>query len=363
MKKIWIVAGTRPNFIKITQFKRVVAEYHSLDIKIVHTGQHFDKNMTDVFFKELNITPDYFLHIQPASPVQQIAEIIIKLDKLTNEIGKPDLIIVPGDVNSTLAGAVFANKSEIPLAHLEAGLRSFDTSMPEEYNRIVADHLAQYLFVTEESGKENLMKEHCTGNVYMVGNTMIDTLKHFEEQIEKSQISEKLKVEPENYALVTIHRPSNVDKAENLKKVIEVLNCISNFYKVVFPIHPRTEKKLKEFSLFENLKIKHNIIFCEPLGYLDFQKLIKYSKFVLTDSGGVQEETTYRQIPCLTLRKNTERPVTCTIGTNTLLPFDIKSIEEYILQIKNNQYKKGTIPPLWDGQATERVVKILNDIL
>jgi UDP-N-acetylglucosamine 2-epimerase (non-hydrolysing) len=363
MKKIWIVAGTRPNFIKITQFKRVAAEYHSLDIKIVHTGQHFDKNMTDVFFKELNITPDYFLHIQPASPVQQIAEIIIKLDKLANEIGKPDLIIVPGDVNSTLAGAVFANKSEIPLAHLEAGLRSFDTSMPEEYNRIVADHLAQYLFVTEESGKENLMKEQCTGNVYMVGNTMIDTLKHFEEQIEKSQISEKLKVEPENYALVTIHRPSNVDKPENLKKVIEVLNCISNYYKVVFPVHPRTEKKLKEFSLFENLKLKHNIIFCEPLGYLDFQKLIKYSKFVLTDSGGVQEETTYRQIPCLTLRKNTERPVTCTIGTNTLLPFDIKSIEEYILQIKNNQYKKGAIPPLWDGQATERVVKILNDIL
>jgi UDP-N-acetylglucosamine 2-epimerase (non-hydrolysing) len=192
---------------------------------------------------------------------------------------------------------------------------------------------------------------------------MIDTLKHFEEQIEKSQISEKLKVEPENYALVTIHRPSNVDEPENLKRVIEVLNCISNYYKVVFPVHPRTEKKLKEFSLFENLKIKHNIIFCEPLGYLDFQKLIKYSKFVLTDSGGVQEETTYRQIPCLTLRKNTERPVTCTIGTNTLLPFDIKSIEEYILQIKNNQYKKGTIPPLWDGQATERVVKILNDIL
>lgn len=361
-RKIFILVGTRPNFIKITQFKKVAARSHpDIDIRIIHTGQHFDTNMADVFFRQLNIQPDYFLNVQPAAPVRQIAEIIIKLDDLFAETGKPDLLIVPGDVNSTLAGALLANKSGIKLAHLESGLRSYDRTMPEEFNRVLTDDMSDFFFVTEQSGLDHLKKEgKCEQSIHMVGNTMIDTLVGYENEIEAVPVLEKFGLAPDAYLLMTIHRPGNVDDPAGLQKLIDLITYLSDKYKIVFPIHPRTRKRLMEFGFMDSIPNPANLILTEPAGYFEFQKLVKYSKLVLTDSGGIQEETTYRQKPCLTLRPNTERPVTITEGTNTLLPFEVKTIAGYIEQVEAGTYKKGTVPALWDGKATERIMKILD---
>lgn len=356
--KIYILIGTRPNFIKITQFKKWAPQF-GVEIKLIHTGQHFDVKMADVFFQELNIQPDYFLDIPQTNQVNQIANVLTGLEKLILKIGKPDLFIVPGDVNSTLAGALFANKVEIPLAHLEAGLRSFDRTMPEEHNRVVTDHLSDILFVTEQSGLDTIKKEDIKGQAHLVGNTMIDTMVAFEEQIENSSILEHLNVE-RPFIPVTIHRPSNVDNEVGLEKLLVLFQALSEKYELLFPIHPRTQKKMEQFKLREKFNQIKGLKFLEPLGYFDFQKLVKSAALVLTDSGGIQEETTYRKVPCITLRENTERPSTITLGTNTLMDFEINPILETIYAIEKGTYKKGEIPPFWDGLATKRILEIIS---
>jgi UDP-N-acetylglucosamine 2-epimerase (non-hydrolysing) len=356
-----IVVGTRPNFIKVTQFqKELENSEQDFEFKLIHTGQHYDKNMSDIFFEQFSLKkPDVFLNIKGLTPAAQIGEIIIQLSKFLEEY-QPDILIVPGDVNSTMAATIAANKTGIRLAHLESGLRSFDREMPEELNRLVTDVLADDFFVTEQSGLDNIAIEpSCGGKVHFVGNTMIDTLVAFEDDIEKSPILEELKVSKGKYVLMTMHRPSNVDTKEKLLKLIDLIDYITETYNLAFPIHPRTKKNLEKFDLFDRLENNSKVLFTPPLDYMSFQKLIKYCKFILTDSGGIQEESTFRQVPCLTLRENTERPSTLTLGSNTLVPFDVNLITSYIEQINNGTYKKGEIPPFWDGKATQRIVEIL----
>lgn len=360
-KNILVVVGTRPNFIKVTQFKKCATQYVNLDFKIVHTGQHYDDKMADVFFRQFNLYPDYFLNISKSSTSSQIAEMIIKLEELINNQYKPDLIIAVGDVNSTLAAAITANKMNIKLAHLESGLRSFDTTMPEEHNRVVTDALSNMFFVTEPSGINNLKNNNVNSeNVLYSGNTMIDTLIAYSKEIDKSTILKNLNINTHQFVLITMHRPSNVDNKEGLLKLCQLLNTLTLKYKVVFPIHPRTLKALDDFDLKHYIENQYNLIIVEPLDYFSFQKLIKESKFIITDSGGIQEESTYLGVPCLTIRPNTERPITVTQGTNTLVHFDIEYINQYIVQIEKGLYKKGQILDKWDGNSTSRIIDFID---
>lgn len=363
-KKVGIVVGTRPNFIKITQFEKVFNTYNDhFEMKLIHTGQHYDKNMSEVFFEQFGLRkPDHFLQTRGMSPVSQIGEIITQLGNLLEE-WQPDLLITPGDVNSTLAAAIAANKTGTRLAHLESGLRSFDRTMPEEINRILTDNITDEYFVTEESGVRHLKSENAAGNVHFVGNTMIDTLVAFEDQIAQSKVMEQYGLRPKGFVLMTMHRPSNVDSPEGLDKLLRIMEFAARNYQIVFPIHPRTSKSLEHHGLMDRITSNKQIILTEPLDYMAFQRLTAECKFVLTDSGGIQEETTFRQVPCLTLRPNTERPITVDIGTNTLVPFEPEVVESYINQITDGSYKTGIVPPLWDGKATERIVKILANIL
>ncbi len=362
-KRILIVVGTRPNFIKVTQFPSIVQNYPDLECKIVHTGQHFDDKMSKVFFQQFNMQPDIFLNIEPGTPIAQMADIMRGLEKVVHEY-KPDMMIVPGDVNSTLAASLVANKMNIPLAHLESGLRSYDRTMPEEFNRLLTDDMADLFFVTEQSGYDNLISAgHKKESVHFVGNTMIDTMVAFSKQIEASDVDKRFGLEPMKFVLMTMHRPATVDSHEGLKKLINLIKYITKSYNLIFPIHPRTIKNLEKHELHSDIKNNNNLILTEPLDYFAFQKLVKYSLLIITDSGGIQEESTFLQIPCLTLRPNTERPVTVTVGTNELIPFDEKIIEDRIQKIEKGQGKKGAIPKMWDGKATERIVKILSGVM
>ncbi len=361
LKNILVVVGTRPNFIKVTQFKRIVAEhYPSINLKIVHTGQHYDHKMADVFFEQFNLRPDYFLNIGQGTPIQQMAGIMTKLEELLTNSFSADLLIVPGDVNSTLAAALVANKMNIKLAHLESGLRSFDKEMPEEWNRLLTDDLSDYYFVTEQSGLDHLREEKKGGEIVHVGNTMIDTMVAFEDNIQQSTILQEHNLIPNEFVLMTIHRPSNVDSEEGLNKLLELLQYLEGKMKVVFPIHPRTTQRIKDFGLEAEFNNLESLIRTEPMNYFNFQKLVADCKCVLTDSGGIQEETTFRQKACLTLRENTERPSTVDIGTNTLVPFDVETIKSYLNSIIDGSYKSGEIPTLWDGKATERILAFLS---
>ncbi len=360
--RIVIVVGTRPNFIKITQFQKEFGKYGDFfDYKLVHTGQHYDENMSKVFFGQLGLKqPDITLDIKGKSPSDQIGTIVVRLGELLEE-WRPDLVIVVGDVNSTLAAAIAANKLNIRLAHLESGLRSHDRAMPEEINRILTDSITDDFFITEQSGLDNLKTEtKRAANFHFVGNTMIDTLVAFEDEIFASSILHELGVEKNKYALMTMHRPRNVDTKEKLLDLIKIIEFITQKQSLVFPIHPRTKKSLEKWNLLSGVEGNARIILAPPLGYLDFQKLIANSMMVITDSGGIQEETTYRQVPCLTLRNNTERPVTLTLGTNEMISFDPIVIAQKVSSIRAGTYKRGsTIPPLWDGKATERIVELL----
>ena len=365
LKKILVVIGTRPNFIKVTQFKKIASQYKDIELKIVHTGQHFDEKMADVFFTQFNLTPDFYLNITTtASANTQIAEIMIRLEKLIKVDFTPDLMMVVGDVNSTVAAALTANKLNIKIAHVESGLRSYDKTMPEEHNRVITDNITNYFLVTEQSGWDNLINDGINkDDVFFVGNTMIDTMVAFNSNIEQSSILNSLDLKVKKYVLITMHRPATVDTKEGLEKLLELILHISKSYKIVFPVHPRTLKNIENFDLKSQFEQISELIFTQPLDYFAFQKLIKYSKFILTDSGGIQEESTFLQVPCLTLRPNTERPITCTEGTNTLIPFDLETIKNYLQQIENGTYKKGTIPKFWDGKATERIFENLNKII
>jgi len=358
MSRILIVVGTRPNFIKVTQFKKVNEQLGSpFDIKIVHTGQHYDDKMADVFFRQFELTPDYFLNIPAESANNQMAEIMIRLEKVIKEY-QPALIMVVGDVNSTFAAALTANKMGVRIAHIESGLRSNDRSMPEEINRILTDEITDYFFITEQSGMDHLLAENKSPDqLFFVGNTMIDTLVAFEKKIQKDNVLEKLKIRKGEFALMTMHRPATVDFAEGLSKLIDIIDFITESMHLVFPIHPRTTNKLESFGLMHRITENKKLILTEPLDYFSFQKLTADSSFVITDSGGIQEETTFRKIPCLTLRPNTERPSTITIGTNELVPFDVTTVKDHIERIRQNKHKKGAIPPMWDGDSTRRILE------
>lgn len=362
-KTILIITGTRPNFVKVTQFKKEVQRFPGLEVKIVHTGQHFDKNMSDVFFEQFQLTPDYFLDTPAGTPVSQLANIMLRLESLIQEL-KPHLIMVVGDVNSTLAGALVANKIGIPLAHLESGLRSNDRSMPEEINRLLTDEITQHFFVTEPSGLSHLRSEgKPEGSIHFVGNTMIDTLVAFQSQIQSSDILSRCGVDNTPFVLMTIHRPATVDFEAPLRKLVDLIEWLLTQQQIVFPIHPRTIQHLKKFGLYDRFSQLSGLHLTEPLGYFDFQKLIASCSFVLTDSGGIQEETTFLQKPCLTLRPNTERPVTITEGSNELIGDDWSVIPDKVKAILSGQFKKGSIPNLWDGQATYRVLEVLQQTI
>ncbi|MFN0276089.1 MAG: non-hydrolyzing UDP-N-acetylglucosamine 2-epimerase [Chitinophagales bacterium] len=360
-KKILIIVGTRPNYMKVAVLNKLFQEKADLfEHRILHTGQHYDANMKDIFLKQLQMENiHYSLGITQGNPAEQIGGIISRISKICFE-WKPDIMLVVGDVNSTLAAAIAANKTNTKLGHIESGLRSNDRTMPEEINRIITDELSDLLFVTEQSGLENLSKSNREkSRVHFVGNTMIDTLIHFNDAIEESDILEKLHLKKQEYVLMTIHRPSNVDEETPLNKLLGLLKNISTKYKIVFPIHPRTVQNLKNYDLDIEFASLKNILLIEPLDYFSFQKLTKYCKLVITDSGGIQEETTFRKIPCLTLRENTERPSTVALGTNELIPFDTDLISQKIIEIETGIYKKGSIPPYWDGRASERILDIL----
>lgn len=355
--KILICVGTRPNFIKVTRLKECFIKKGITNVKLLHTGQHFDKNMSQVFFDELKLDkPDYFLGAKGNSQIEVITDIMLKFEKIITEY-KPDWVLVPGDVNSTLACAVVANRYKIKVAHIESGLRSFDRDMPEEINRILTDSITDLFLVTEQSGINNLLNEgKPKSKIVFTGNSMIDSLVKFTKNIDNSDIKEKIGLKKE-FALITLHRPSNVDDVIQLKLVIELINRIAEKIQIIFPLHPRTKKTLNKL----NVEINDNIILTGPMGYLDFLNIMKNSKFVFTDSGGIQEETTFLEIPCLTLRENTERPSTITEGTNELVSMDFKSILGKIDNILKNDLKGNKIPKYWDGKASERIVEaILN---
>lgn len=321
MKKIFLITGARPNFMKIAPIWKEMKKYPDcFNPIIVHTGQHYDDKMSAIFFKDMELpNPDIYLGVGSGSHAVQTAKVMVEFEKVCLE-KKPDLIIVVGDVNSTLACSIVASKLLSPLAHIEAGLRSFDRTMPEEINRIVTDSLSNFLFTTCEDANKNLRKEGISNEkIFFVGNTMADTLLRFKDRYSSSFISFQMRIKEKEYALLTLHRPSNVDNEINFISILEALKEIQTRIKIIFPIHPRTKKQIKDMDMkgrFANMK---NIALIEPLGYLEFMSLLVHSKFVLTDSGGIQEETTVLGIPCLTLRKNTERPITVKKGTNILL--------------------------------------------
>ena len=362
--KIVNVVGTRPNLIKIAPIVTEMRRFVDIEPVLVHTGQHYDSNMSGVFFEELGIPkPDYNLGIGSGSHTQQTAQMMLALEPLLQEL-QPDIVLVVGDVNSTLAATLVATKLHIPLAHVEAGLRSFDRTMPEEINRILTDAVADYLFTTERSANKNLRREGIAQEkIFFVGNVMIDTLLQHRRQAEALNIPAHYNVFPGGYGLVTLHRPSNVDAPEVLSRILDALASIQNHLPLLFPAHPRTLTRLAEAGLLEKVQALPKLHLMEPLGYLDFLGLMAQARLVLTDSGGIQEETTILGIPCLTLRENTERPVTITEGTNELVGTSVECLVTAANRILEGTWKTGRQPELWDGRAAERVVKVLRTLL
>jgi UDP-N-acetylglucosamine 2-epimerase (non-hydrolysing) len=362
--KLLLVAGARPNFMKIAPLVRECDRRSDrFEYKIVHTGQHYDADMSDIFFKELGIPkPDYHLDVGSGNHSEQTAKIMSRFHPVCADEG-PDCVVVVGDVNSTLACTIVAKKMNYLVAHVEAGLRSGDRRMPEEINRLVTDSIADYFFVTEPSGSAHLEKEgHPASKIFFVGHVMIDNLffelSRVEEQTQKTAarvLSEKL----ESYGVVTLHRPSNVDSKLVLTGVVDALNEISETIEIIFPVHPRTRQKLADFGIVVSDKVH----LFEPLGYREFLSIWKGAKLVMTDSGGLQEETTALGIPCLTLRENTERPITIEMGTNQLVGNKKEQIlaqARAALSVREAEKRK---PPLWDGNASARILDVFQSTL
>jgi UDP-N-acetylglucosamine 2-epimerase (non-hydrolysing) len=325
---------------------------------ICHTGQHYDEKMSKVFFNDLELPkPRFYLGVGSGSHAEQTARVMIEFEKVLQE-EKPDLVIVVGDVNSTIACSLVASKLHIKVAHVEAGLRSFDRTMPEEINRLLTDSIADYLFVTEKSGLENLRREGVPENkIFFTGNVMIDSLINYLPKASALDTPSCYSLEKGKYILVTLHRPSNVDSRDYLEKLIHMLNTVSEKRKLIFPIHPRTKNNMQKFGLYDSLC--SNIILTEPIGYIDFLSLTQNAELIITDSGGIQEESTYLGIQCITVRNNTERPVTVEVGTNQLIGTDLAKVEDAALSVLNGNFKKGRIPELWDGRAADRIAEIL----
>ncbi|HLA55629.1 MAG TPA: UDP-N-acetylglucosamine 2-epimerase (non-hydrolyzing) [Flavobacterium sp.] len=357
--KITIVAGARPNFIKIAPIIAAIekkqAEGKNISYRLVHTGQHYDKNLSDTFFEELGIPqPHSNLEVKSGSQSVQTAAIMVAFE---NELldNPCDLVLVVGDVNSTMACTIVAKKLNIKVTHVEAGIRSGDMTMPEEINRIVTDSITDYFFTTSIWATENLLKYGADkNNIHFVGNVMIDTLLGNLPRIKKPDFWDEFQLDTENYIVLTLHRPSNVDEEASLQNLLLGIDALAKGKKVIFPVHPRTK------AILENTNIDFkNIIYVEPQGYLPFMYLIKNSFAVITDSGGISEETTVLGIPCFTMRTTTERPETQTIGTNILVGISIENLEkEFNLFLQNGRRKSG-IPELWDGKASERIIDIL----
>ena len=363
--KLHLIVGARPNFMKMAPLYRELSLYsENYESLIIHTGQHYDEKMSKLFFNDLDMPkPAAYLNVGSASHGKQTAMIMERYEDLLLAGDKPDLVIVAGDVNSTIACALVAKKLYIPVAHLEAGLRSYDDRMPEEINRVLTDRISDILLTPSLDANKNLEKEGIEPDkIYFVGNIMIDSLIAHKEKAETSNIFSNLNMLPkESYALVTLHRPSNVDEYNSLKMLLMALSEISGKIKIIFPMHPRTKKNIYELGLSSILNTSSNLIITEPLGYLDFLKLEMNAKFILTDSGGIQEESTYFGIPCLTLRENTERPITITEGTNQIVDLNVESIVNSATDIIEGKNKKGKIPKYWDGKTAARIVKVLDD--
>lgn len=363
-RKILSVVGARPNFMKMAPIHRALIPYsEEMTPRMVHTGQHYGPDMSDAFFTDLKMpAPDFFLGVGSGSHAEQTGRIMIAFEEICRQ-QSPDLVLVAGDVNSTLACALTASKCGIRVAHIEAGLRSYDRSMPEEINRLATDSIADFAFITEASAQENLLREGWKDSrIFFVGNTMIDSLQAALPQARDLRLPRRLGLSSRQYVLVTLHRPTNVDRREELMSLVEVLLDLSSDRVVVFPVHPRTRKKLIDFGLFARLTSSSRILLLEPQGYLAFLSLLLEADFVMTDSGGIQEETTALGISCLTLRTTTERPVTCTLGTNRLVPPDGESIRQALIGELRSTRKSGILPPLWDGHAAERIATVLRNL-
>jgi UDP-N-acetylglucosamine 2-epimerase (non-hydrolysing) len=364
--QIIIVVGARPNFMKIAPVisaigkHNAVTDHMQIEYRLVHTGQHYDYEMSQVFFEDLRLPePDIHLGLGGGTQTEQTAKIMLRLEEVFLD-NRPELVMVVGDVNSTLAGALVAAKMRIPLAHVEAGLRSYDRDMPEEINRLLTDAVSDYLFTHSRNADENLKKEGVSGDkIFLVGNVMVDSLLASRPRADKSPVLARLGLQRNEYAALTLHRPANVDKKEKLAAIIEAVREVAVKIPIVFPIHPRTRKNIEAFGL-NGLTRSAGISFIEPLGYTDFLKLEMDARFVMTDSGGIQEETTALGIPCLTLRDSTERPVTVSEGTNILVSDDRDKLINEAIKILDGKGKKGTIPYLWDGKAAERIIGILS---
>lgn len=360
--KLTIVAGARPNFMKIAPIieaiKQKQKEGHDIYYRLVHTGQHYDKNLSDTFFNELNIPyPDKNLDVKSGTQAEQTAAIMIGFEIELQE-NPCDLVIVVGDVNSTMACTIVAKKAQFKVAHVEAGIRSGDLRMPEEINRIVTDSLTDYFFTTSKQANNNLMRLGVRKDqIFFVGNVMIDTLKKNESRFKKPKLWGKLSLNEKKYFVLTLHRPSNVDEENGLKALLEQISELAKNYPIIFPVHPRTK------AILENLDLNFdNLHYVAPLGYLEFNYLVKHAFAVLTDSGGITEETTFMNVPCMTLRENTERPETIEIGTNVLVGNDPSLLAESFKTLFNGYWKQGQIPELWDGEAANRIVNHLIEL-
>lgn len=358
---IHLIAGARPNFMKIAPILRAAAKFEKhLSCRIIHTGQHYDRAMSEVFFEELGIpTPDHHLGCGGGSHAEQTAKIMVAYEKLCQQ-EKPDVVLVVGDVNSTLACAIVAKKLQVKVAHVEAGLRSGDRAMPEEINRLVTDAISDIYFVTEPAGIEHLLREgQPKSKIHHVGHVMVDNVIYQEDRLERGPLeaggSVEAKRKHERYGVVTLHRPSNVDEPEVFCSLARALKRISKRLPLVFPVHPRTRSNMERFGI----DLGPQVTLLEPMGYMDFLNLWKDAAVVFTDSGGLQEETTALGVPCLTLRENTERPITIEEGTNVLVGINPEAVEAAAVTILERGGKSGRRPELWDGRAAERIVAVL----
>ena len=360
MLRVLNVCGARPNFMKIAPLMDRYADVPGIEPLLVHTGQHYDEKMSDLFFRELGIPePDVNLEVGPGSHAVQTAEIMLRFEPVVERF-RPDWVVVVGDVNSTVACSLVAAKLGVRVAHVEAGLRSGDWTMPEEINRVLTDRLSDLLFVTEPSGVENLRREGIAPErIHLVGNVMIDTLLKHRRKAAESTVLADLGLRENGYALVTLHRPSNVDDAEALAEILAALAEISREVSVVFAVHPRTRQRIESFGLGPALAAAPDLRLIDPIGYLDFLRAMSDARVVLTDSGGIQEETTILGVPCLTLRRNTERPITVSQGTNQLVDPDREAILRAWQGVVSGPPRAASTPELWDGKASQRIVETL----
>lgn len=361
VSKVLLIVGARPNFMKMAPLYFELTQTAGFDPVIVHTGQHYDYAMSQAFFEDLQLPESHhYLGVGSGSHAEQTAKVMIEFEKVLAQ-EHPDLVVVFGDVNSTVACSLTAKKQLVPVAHVEAGVRSFDETMPEEINRRVTDAISDLLLTPSVDGDENLRREGALdGRVHCVGNIMIDSLVTILGRISRDQetrMLHDLALEKGSYVLVTLHRPSNVDEPDSLRQILVCLNRLSEKLPVVFPMHPRTRKNIERFGI--DVAFARDFRIIEPVRYREFILLQKNARFVLTDSGGIQEETTYLKLPCLTLRPNTERPITITQGTNELV--DMETIEEKSDQILSGGWKEGTVPALWDGRTAERIVRVFQE--